>query len=160
MPLVIFVVFISLLLNVFQGISNYSYQMANNDLKARIDLIKGQKQIEVVYKDKTCTSTPPKIINPGEVGYKLQGKASWYDYTLDNGWSSKGHYVTATRDFERYSWVLATNLDNGKSVKVQVTDYGPDPTIFPERIIDLSSTAFQAIAPLDLGEINVEVEQL
>jgi len=90
----------------------------------------------------------------------LTGKASFYDYILDSGWSSRGHFVCATRDFERYSFVRATNLDNGKSVVCKVTDFGPNETIYPERIIDLSSTSFAQIADLSIGVVNVSVEQL
>jgi len=89
----------------------------------------------------------------------LYGVASYYDYVLESGWSSVGHYVCATRDFERYSKVLVTNLDNGKFVVARVTDYGPDASIFPERIVDLSSTAFRAIGNTKLGILkNVKVE--
>lgn len=84
------------------------------------------------------------------------GQASYYDYVLANGWSSLGHYVCATRDFERYSIVKVTNLDNGKVIECKVTDYVEN----PEVIIDLSSTAFQDLAPLHLGIVNVSVEQL
>jgi rare lipoprotein A (peptidoglycan hydrolase) len=41
-----------------------------------------------------------------------------------------------------------------------VTDFGPNKSIFPERIVDLSSEAFSRIAPLSLGVINVMVESV
>ena len=91
--------------------------------------------------------------------YFIVGSASWYDYELDNGWSSKGHYVCATRDFERYTIVKVINLDNGKSVRCKVTDYGPDQQLFPNRIVDLSSTAFKRISNLKKGIIRVKVIQ-
>lgn len=87
----------------------------------------------------------------------LLGKASWYDYTLASGWSSVGHFVCATRDFERYSYVEVTHKD--KSVICRVTDFGPDKDLHPDRIIDLSSTAFSKLAPLSEGIIEVKVEQ-
>jgi rare lipoprotein A len=87
------------------------------------------------------------------------GVASYYDYKIGD-WSSVGHYVCATRDFIRYSYVRATNVANGKSVICKVTDYGPDELVFPNRIIDLSSTAFSAISDTKTGIINVVVEQL
>ena len=91
----------------------------------------------------------------------IQGVASWYDYVLPSGWSSKGHFVCATRDFERKSYVEVTDLDTGKSVRCLVTDYGPDQMIHPDRVIDLSSTAFSALAPLSTGLIkNVRVDQV
>lgn len=89
------------------------------------------------------------------------GIASYYDYVLDSGWSSVGHKVAAMRDIPRGTMVLVTNLDNNRSVVVKITDFGPDKNIFPERIIDLSSTAFSELQPLRLGLIkNVKVEIL
>lgn len=84
----------------------------------------------------------------------VKGVASYYDYVLDTGWSSVGHYVCATRDFERYSYVTVTDLDTGKSVNCKVTDYGPDEAIHPDRVVDLSSTAFIALKSSELGVIN------
>lgn len=89
----------------------------------------------------------------------LYGKASYYDYKIGE-WSSIGHNVCAVRDFIRYSYLEVTNIDNGKSVEVCITDYGPDKSIHPDRIIDLSSTAFNAISSTKLGLINVKVKQL
>ena len=92
--------------------------------------------------------------------HKEYGEASWYNYFIGDWWSGD-HFVCATRDFERYSFVKVTNLDNNKSVECKVTDYGPSKEEFPERIIDLSSKVFNAISDTRLGVIkNVEVEQL
>ena len=87
------------------------------------------------------------------------GIASYYDYTIGD-WSSVGHYVCATRDFIRYSYVRVTNIINDKAVEVCVTDYGPCEAIHPNRIIDLSSTAFNTISSAKLGIADVKVEQL
>lgn len=99
----------------------------------------------------------PKTINKIE---EIFGVGSFYDYTLKSGWSSVGHFVCATRDFERYSMIKVTNIDNGKVVICKKTDYGPDESIHPDRIIDLSSTAFKELAPLSVGLINVKIEKL
>lgn len=99
------------------------------------------------------------VVCPGEVEPKrLAGVASYYDYVLDSGWSSKGHHVCATRDFPRYSTVLVRVGD--KATTCKVTDYGPDASVHPERVIDLSSTAFSDLAPLSQGLVDVIVEQL
>ena len=90
----------------------------------------------------------------------IKGIASWYDYTLKCGWSSIGHFVCATRDFKRKSIVRITNLDTGKSVKCLVTDYGPDGKLHPDRIVDLSSTAFSRIGNIKHGLLNVKVEKI
>lgn len=86
------------------------------------------------------------------------GKASWYDYTLKDGWSSKGHLVCASRDFPRKS-VLKV-YSNGKSTTCLVTDYGPDAKVHPDRIVDLSSSAFSKLAPISKGVIDVQVVRI
>ena len=96
---------------------------------------------------------------PTSENKKKEGIASYYDYKIGD-WSSIGHRVCATRDFIRYSMVKVTNKDNNKSVTCKVLDYGPDESIFPERVVDLSSTAFSIIADRKLGTVNVIVEQL
>lgn len=88
---------------------------------------------------------------------QIQGKASYYDYTLPSGWSSINHLVCASRDFKRYSFIKVTNIDNGKSVICKVTDFGPDKSVFPDRVVDLSSYAFGLIADKRLGVIQVIV---
>jgi len=119
-------------------------------------------EIEKVQNRSVDEIVPEEEIEEMEsIPLKLAGEASYYDYVLNSGWSSVGHYVCATRDFERYSYVLVTNLDNGKTVECKITDFGPSFDIFPERIIDLSSASFSAIADLRLGVLkNVTVEQL
>jgi hypothetical protein len=100
------------------------------------------------------------------------GVASWYDYSLNGIKWSKDHDTCAVRDFKRYSMVRATNMDNGKSVDCYVNDYGPEtceqriekgldkPGECIERIIDLSSHAFEQISDLGVGLANVKIEEL
>ena len=83
------------------------------------------------------------------------GKASYYDYKLESGWSSEGHRVCASRTYKHGTTLVVKNVANDKEVECLVTDYGPDATQFPERIIDLSSYAFSQIADLKLGIFNV-----
>lgn len=88
------------------------------------------------------------------------GKASWYDYTLEDGWSSKGHRVCATRDFPRGTTIRIINLENGKWVDCLVTDFGPDENVHPDRIVDMSSFAFSKISDLSNGIINVQIKKV
>lgn len=84
-----------------------------------------------------------------EVGKSHRGAASWYAYTgtmaAANPWLPKGSYVRVT------------NLDNGKSVIVVINDRGP---FVPGRIIDLDKVAFQKIASIGAGVINVKMEEI
>ena len=43
---------------------------------------------------------------------------------------------------------------------VRVNDYGPDRTVFPDRIIDLDKVAFAKLASLGAGVIQVQVKLL
>lgn len=88
------------------------------------------------------------------------GVASYYDYTLDGIEWSKSHNTCASRDHKRYSTIRVTNPANGKSVDCYVNDYGPEIGQTPERIIDLSSHAFNQIADLKLGLIEVIIEEI
>lgn len=88
------------------------------------------------------------------------GVASYYDYTLKSGWSSVGHRVCASRDFPRGTILEATSVANGATTTCKVTDYGPNKSVHPDRIIDLSSTAFSDIASKKDGIINVTVKRV
>ena len=101
-----------------------------------------------VEKQATKTSSNSKV-----------GVASYYDYVLKSGWSSKGHSVCAARDWPRKTTLVVTNLSTGKSVECLVTDYGPDVKIHPDRIVDLSSYAFSQIASLSSGVVRVSVQE-
>jgi len=81
-----------------------------------------------------------------------KGKASWYAY--------KGGLFAASPDFPKGSRLRVTNLDNDKFVDVEINDYGPDRSIFPDRPIDLDKLAFAKIADLSEGIINVSIEPL
>lgn len=54
-----------------------------------------------------------------------------------------------------------TNLKNGMTVVVKVTDRGPSKKLVAKgRVIDLSKGSFQAIAPLRDGVIPVKIEKV
>jgi len=119
------------------------------DLESRL-----QAPIEAEIEEEV--ETIPKELPQAESA--SSGHASYYDYTLADGWSSVGHRVCATRDWPRGTMLRVEA--NGKSTTVKVTDYGPNASVHPDRIIDLSSTAFQDLAPLSSGIIrNVKVNR-
>lgn len=80
------------------------------------------------------------------------GKASWYAY--------KGGNYAASPDFPKGSRLRVTNLETKNFVDVEINDYGPDRSLFPDRAIDLDKIAFSKIASLGEGVINVRVEPL
>lgn len=84
-----------------------------------------------------------------KTGKSHRGAASWYAWTgtmaAANPWLPKGSYVRVT------------NIDNGKSVIVVINDRGP---FVPGRIIDLDKVAFEKIASIGAGVINVKMEEI
>jgi len=80
------------------------------------------------------------------------GQASWYKY--------KGGNFAASPDFPAGSILRVYNLANNKYVDVTINDYGPDRTVFPNRVIDLDAVAFSKIANKSDGIINISIEPL
>jgi hypothetical protein len=87
------------------------------------------------------------------------GKATWYGAALHGNMTASGeifdkNQLTAAHKHLPFgSIVEVTNLANGKTIEVRITDRGP---YGPGRVIDLSSTAFAEIASLGAGVINVQ----
>jgi len=78
---------------------------------------------------------------------KIVGMASWYSY--------KGGLFAASTGFKKGSVLRIINPANDKYVDVIVNDYGPDRKKHPNRIIDLDEIAFQKIADLETGIIDI-----
>ncbi|MDD3285148.1 MAG: RlpA-like double-psi beta-barrel domain-containing protein [Patescibacteria group bacterium] len=78
------------------------------------------------------------------------GQASWYRF--------QGGLFAASPDFKKGTVLKVTNLDNNKSVSVTVNDYGPDRSLFPNRVVDLDARAFEKIASLGAGVIDIKIE--
>lgn len=101
---------------------------------------------EVVKEPVTEIVTQGTFVKTGKAH---RGAASWYAWTgtmaAANPWLPKGSYVKVT------------NVDNGKSVIVVINDRGP---FVPGRIIDLDKVAFEKIASIGAGVINVKMEEI
>ncbi len=83
---------------------------------------------------------------------ELVGTASWYVHPR-----YPGQLITASVDFPFGTKLRVINTANNKEVIVTVKDYGPDKSVHPDRVVDLSKTAFAAIASTGAGVINVRV---
>lgn len=125
----------------------------------------GQEELiyQVVYHDskeisrkiierKTISDPKPEIIVQGtyvKTGKSHEGRASWYAFTgtmsAANPWLPIG------------SFVRVTNRANGKSVIVRINDRGP---FVPGRIIDLDKVAFQKIASIGAGVVDIKMEEI
>ncbi|HEX8836491.1 MAG TPA: septal ring lytic transglycosylase RlpA family protein [Candidatus Acidoferrum sp.] len=100
---------------------------------------------------------------PAPAGYTEEGNASWYGEPFNGRHASNGEIydmyklTAAHRTLPFDTRVRVTNLNNGKSTTVRITDRGP----FVEgRIIDLSLAAAREIDLVGPGVAPVRVEVL
>ena len=98
---------------------------------------------------------------PAPEGYVEEGNASWYGVPFHGRRASNGEIydmnklTAAHRTLPFDTVVRVTNLSNGKSTTVRITDRGP----FVEgRIIDLSLAAAREIESVGPGIVPVRVE--
>lgn len=95
------------------------------------------------------------------------GLASWYGGGEPlNSHVAMGHRFNPEA-LEAAMWnvpfgtlVRVTNVENGRSIVVRITDRGPARRFRQKRAIDLTRGAFAEIAPLRQGLVPVVVEQL
>ncbi len=125
------------------GIERLTYRVSLRDGKeVRRELLKK----ETVKEPVTETLTQGTYV---QIGKSHRGAASWYSWSKTmsaaNPWLPMG------------SFVKVTNLENDKSVIVKINDRGP---FAPGRIIDLDKVAFQKIASVSTGVINVKMEEI
>jgi rare lipoprotein A len=91
------------------------------------------------------------------------GLASWYGPGFHGKKTASGEIfnmyelTAAHRTFPIGSYVMVTNLENGKSVLVRINDRGP---FIKGRIIDLSYAAAKLIDLIGPGVVPVRVELL
>jgi rare lipoprotein A len=96
-------------------------------------------------------------------GYVEEGNASWYGVPFNGRRASNGEtydmykLTAAHRTLPFETMVRVTNLNNGKSTTVRITDRGP---FVDNRIIDLSLAAAREIESVGPGVVPVRVEVL
>jgi rare lipoprotein A len=106
-------------------------------------------------------SKPPQP--PAPAGYLEEGNASWYGVPFNGRRASNGEIydmyklTAAHRTLPFETMVRVTNLNNGKSTTVRITDRGP---FVDNRIIDLSLAAAREIESIGPGVVPVRVEVL
>lgn len=102
-------------------------------------------------------------ISFGPIGIRLSGWASWYSFNDNGSQTASGEnfneneLTAAHRDLPFGTKVLVTNLQNGRSVTVRITDRGP---YVEGRIIDLSAAAAGLIGMLEPGVAPVHIDVL
>jgi rare lipoprotein A len=106
------------------------------------------------------SKTPP---TPAPAGYTEEGNASWYGNPFNGRRASNGEIydmyklTAAHRTLPFETIVRVTNLNNGKSTTVRITDRGP---FVDNRIIDLSLAAAREIESVGPGVVPVRLEVL
>jgi len=119
------------------------------------------------------SATPPAVASvpkknkpapaPVPSGYTEEGEASWYGVPFHGRHASNGEIydmyklTAAHRTLPFETMVRVTNLNNGKSTVVRITDRGP---FVDNRIIDLSLAAAREVESVGPGVVPVRVEVL
>ncbi|MFD3002929.1 septal ring lytic transglycosylase RlpA family protein [Pontibacter toksunensis] len=106
----------------------------------------------------SCASSVPAF---GERGYTEEGKASYYarkfqGRDMANGQPYRRGKMTAAHcTLPLGTKVKVTNVRTNKSVKVEITDWGP---FVKGRIVDLSEKAARRLDFIKAGVVPVEVK--
>jgi len=135
-------------------------EVGNRGLKEETYSLASEKSDQQILEEKILNSSKPKIIAQGTkivfTDFGELGQASWCKPY--SGWGD----VAAHPIVKRGSRMLVTNLENSRQVVVKIVDWGPDRSVFPERVIDLSPEAFVKLGvPLKMGIIKeVKVEEI
>jgi rare lipoprotein A (peptidoglycan hydrolase) len=104
-----------------------------------------------------------KVVQIQAVGPRQIGEAAWYGGRYVGRRTSSGerldqiHATAAHRDLPLNSLVRVTNLNNGRSVIVRITDRGP---VSESLLIDVSPKAADELAMKQAGIVRVAVEQV
>jgi peptidoglycan lytic transglycosylase len=100
---------------------------------------------------------------PPPVNYMEEGNASWYGVPFNGRRASNGEIydmykmTAAHRTLPFETMVKVTNLNNGKTAVVRITDRGP---FVDNRVIDLSMAAAKEIESIGPGVVPVRLEIL
>ena len=105
----------------------------------------------------------PQVVSPPSVKEPIVGKASWYGRNFNGKTTASGQAFDETKMTAAHktlplgSKAKVTNLNNGKSVVVEINDRGP---YTKGRIIDLSHAAAKGLGIGDHGTARVSIEPL
>jgi len=126
-----------------KGTEEIKYKVVSHD---------GKEISRKILNRKTVQNPTDEIVVQGtymKTGKANTGQGTWYAW--------KGGLFAASATLPRGSYAKVTNMENGKTVVVQINDYGPQGK---GRIIDLDKVAFTKISNIGAGVIGVKVEQI
>jgi len=107
-----------------------------------------------------CARPPVRPAIPAVPGAGEVGLASWYGPDFHGRRTSSGevydmHHLTAAhRELPLGTWILVTNLENGRSVELRVNDRGP---FVGDRIVDVSYAAGRLLGMIGPGVVPVRL---
>lgn len=111
-----------------------------------------------------CATRPHvKIPDPEKPFFTQEGMASWYGPGFHGRKTSSGerydqnHLTCAHKTLPFGTILRITNLKNGQTVHVRVTDRGP---FIPRRVVDLSRLAAEQIDLIQPGSALVRLEAI
>ena len=96
-----------------------------------------------------------------DVSMKERDIASWYGEDFHGWMTANGEiydmeaFTAAHRTLPLGTWVLVTNVENGRQVRVRINDRGP---YLYGRVLDLSLAGARALDMVDSGVAAVQVE--
>lgn len=125
-------------------------QNGKEEIKYKVVYHNGKEISRKALERKTVQDPVTEIVVQGtyvKTGKASTGQGTWYAF--------RGGLFAASTTLPRGSYAKVTNTENGKTVIVQINDYGPQGK---GRIIDLDKVAFAKIADLGTGVIGVKVE--
>ena len=127
-------------------------EKGSKEIKYKVVRHDGKEISRKALEERIVKEPTPEIVVQGtfmKLGKDSRGQATWYAF--------KGGMFAASTTLPRGAFAKVTSLASGKSIVVQINDYGPQGK---GRIIDLDKVAFEKLAPLGAGVIGVKVEQV
>lgn len=127
-------------------------EKGTREVKYKITYKNGKEISRITLEKNTIKEPTEEIVTQGtyvKTGASDKGQATWYSY--------QGGLFAASLSIPKGEYAKVTNTANGKSVIVQINDSGP---YGKGRIIDLDKVAFEKLASLGAGVINVKVERV
>jgi rare lipoprotein A len=120
---------------------------------------------EVAVTDTTAPVSPtPVLITPTATDYQASGTASFMGKGIAGSNTASGeaynpdHLTAAHPTLPFGTIVTVTDPISTKFVRVKIIDRGPNQTVHPDRVIDLSYAAFEALTDISKGVLNVDLK--
>jgi uncharacterized protein YabE (DUF348 family) len=119
-----------------------TYQVKVVDGRVARKTVLARKVLETAVPTVRVVGRAVSVVHGSETG-----EASWYGFAPGSGFTAAHPWLPLG------TVVTVTYLASGKSIEVVINDRGP----FGGRVIDLSDEAFEALAPLSQGVMDVRL---